>query len=118
MRNRRGPWRPKGWLLSILLTVAVALAPLWITMTHGPDALLAAAEQMAEASALDAAHGHAHAGDAGQPGHDPSDHDHQAVAWVPQAGSTLLPRLDLQPRLPIIAMAMEPEEPERPPRAA
>ena len=104
--------------MSIVLAVAVALAPLWITMTHGPNALLAAAEQMVEASALDAAHGHVHADQASQPGHDPSDHDHQAVAWIPQTVSTIMPRPDLQPRLPIIAMAMEPEEPERPPRAA
>ena len=118
MRNRRGPWRPKRWLLSILFAVATALAPLWITMTHGPDALLAAAEQMAEASALENAHGHAHAGEAGQPEHDPTDHDHQAIAWVPQTGSIVLLRPNLQSRLPIIAMALEPETPERPPRAA
>ena len=118
MRNRRGPWRPKRWLLSILLAVAVALAPLWITITHGPGALLMAVERRAEVSALKDAHEHAHAGEEAQPEHDPSDHDHQAIAWTPQTGSIVLLRPNLEFRLPIIAMALEPEAPERPPRVA
>ena len=60
-------------LMTVLVVLALVLAPAIIVATHGPAAM-AAAEEIA-------AHGHSH-GDEGEvfQGHDATDHDHQSVA--------------------------------------
>ncbi len=60
-------------LMTMLMVLALVLAPVIIVATHGPAAA-AAAEEIA-------AHGHSHSDDGGLfQSHDATDHDHQSAA--------------------------------------
>ncbi|MCZ0964141.1 hypothetical protein [Paracoccus benzoatiresistens] len=60
-------------LMTVLMVLALVLAPVIIVATHGPAAI-AAAEEIA-------AHGHSHGDEGGLfQGHDATDHDHQSLA--------------------------------------
>lgn len=60
-------------LMTMLLVLALVLAPAIIITTHGPAAMAAAEET--------AAHGHSHGDEGGLfQDHDATDHDHQNVA--------------------------------------
>lgn len=69
MRNRRA----STFLMTMMTVLALVLAPVIVAATHGPAAMMAAAET--------AAHGHSHGDDGGLwSGHDATDHDHQLAA--------------------------------------
>ncbi len=68
-----------GWLIKATL-ICVALAPVFITATHGPADAVAAAEALA--------HGHSHGDMDGAGGHDATDHEHQFSAILPPRAAT------------------------------
>ncbi len=112
-RTSRQGARSRAWAPALVAILALALAPMWNALTHGPGAWVEAATAAAEA--LD--HGHAYAG--GPAGHDASDHEHLHAAILPQAFGTpvALPLVRLPTAL-VLARTRVPEEPERPPRSA
>lgn len=109
--------RGRGWsarFLAVMTTLAMLLAPLIISATHGPGAVIATIEAAAET----AAHGHSHDGGARFPGHDATDHDHQHAAILPPARVTQ-DRVDREGtrRRVIDAEGTAIDGPLRPPRA-
>lgn len=66
----------------ILAVLALIVAPLVNTASHGPADYVGAVMAMAEA----VEHGHSHDADTGAGSHSAIDHDHQPAAVMPQAG--------------------------------
>lgn len=67
----------------ILAALALVVAPLVNTASHGPADYVSAVMAMAE----DLEHGHSHDADTGAGSHSAIDHDHQSAALMPQAGA-------------------------------
>lgn len=108
----RWPHRPFRHIATLALVIALFLAPLTNSLTHGPAAH---AEAMASL-AHDLAHGHSHDADAGH--HDSTDHDHPTAALIPPQPATALPPLPDLPRpAPQLSDGRERGNLLRPPRA-
>ena len=125
-------------LVALALVLALVVAPLVVTLTHGPAAQAAAASVAADMIGETAAHGpgpghtHAHAhththghDDAERDhqggllgGHNPLDHDHQLHALICPPSSAPTPFPDETPCASGDAFrALTPEGPRRPPRS-
>ncbi len=98
----------------VLLLLALFLAPLTNSLTHGPAAHAEAAASLAD----DVTHGHSHDADAPTGHHDSTDHDHTTVALIPPQPATALPPLPDLPRpAPQLSDGRERGNLLRPPRA-
>lgn len=107
MQNRRAP----ALMMTMLLVLAMVLAPMIVAATHGPTSKVIFAEIRD--------HGHGHADDTDMfPGHDATDHEHQQSAILPSTAADG----DTCYRAPIKPVADRPESAiptclRRPPRA-
>lgn len=73
-------------VLACLVVMAMLLAPVTASLTHGPGAIAAALADRA----VSQDHGHSHAaGTSVNIVHDASDHDHQPVALIPAGTSAV-----------------------------
>lgn len=101
-------------LASLLLMLALWIAPVIISATHGPGAMVMAAADQADA----VWHGHFHGDDdAGLAGHDATDHEHPSHAVLAESPNAVAETGRKQTVFwHIVASGGVREGPERPPR--
>lgn len=110
MQKRRQETMRQG-VLSVLLSLMLALAPFAVFATHGPGAVVEAMQT----AAADFVHGHSHSSDAAA--HDATDHEHLVTGLLPGGdGSFFLICDSLLLSTSRTANGLPRDGPRRPPR--
>ena len=98
----------------LMAVFALIIAPLIVTLTHGPGAH---PNTTAMTATHDLSHDHGPAESGSFGGHNPTDHDHQLQALICQPASALRPQPDkAHGILNDVLRDLRPEGPKRPPR--
>ena len=121
----RRAWYAARDLFALMTALALIVAPLIVTLTHGPAAHASALSTTTEIAAHGHHHSHSHIHDDAERdvhgdlvgGHDPADHDHPLYALVHQSANTPAPLLDKSKCvLSDVLRNITPEGQLRPPR--